>query len=534
MENKILQLDLEKVQNNEKKLSSTVASLEAQLAFADRNLRAQNKIHGTERSATEACYLEIPSGHSSVHTRAEVRRVMSSDSLDQSSLEDSLNTTRKLSAPGESSTPLVRSSERLASKRQGLQAESLETLYFTPINNKQINRTGTEHRMEFDSSCKNPTSSVKRRRTTQKTPGGGGDCDETFYSLASARSQPNLSGAHSARPVSTELFETPAKMTGAASDQLIGLPGYRRSTIHSQSTGTFCVGAENEPDGGPDDWMRLAELQARNKACLPHLKSSYPLEFDAGNVGPYRFTDEELRMGDPSDTIRRASMMPGQLQDSLTSHRHSLMLGHSAAAANTRSHRLSLMPGQLPSRTVSSSQLRSPNGSKRSASTLSVHQMSPEKKVKASCFPRPLTPKNKNVINGSSSAQLRPALSPADRRQSMMFSIENTPKNSNYLKKGLNKLRGSTRKSPGKSSKKSPAQTSSRKSQENKPSGNPRARVGGAGRLGSFKSPQVATKGQRKSPRATSSTAKSPGLTSSARKKHVTINEENFTGSLKR
>lgn len=46
------------------------------------------------------------------------------------------------------------------------------------------------------------------------------------------------------------------------------------------ATSTFCVGAENEPDGAPEDWMRIAELQARNKACLPHLKSSYPVEFD--------------------------------------------------------------------------------------------------------------------------------------------------------------------------------------------------------------------------------------------------------------
>lgn len=46
----------------------------------------------------------------------------------------------------------------------------------------------------------------------------------------------------------------------------------------SPATSTFCVGAENEPEGAGDDWMRIAELQARNKACLPHLKSSYPVE----------------------------------------------------------------------------------------------------------------------------------------------------------------------------------------------------------------------------------------------------------------
>lgn len=96
----------------------------------------------------------------------------------------------------------------------------------------------------------------------------------------------------------------------------------------------------------------------------------------------------------------------------------------------------------------------------------------------------------------------------------MVFTIENTPKNSNYLKKGLNKLRGSTRKSPGTSLKKSPAQTSARKCQENMPSGNSRAGVVRAGRIGSSKSPQVAAKGQR----VTSRSAKSPGLTASARK----------------
>ncbi|TKS81155.1 Nuclear mitotic apparatus protein 1 [Collichthys lucidus] len=490
IENKMLQLDLDKAQTNEKRLVNMVASLEAQLAFADRNLRAQNKINGNERSTTESCYLEVPSTHSSVHTRAQVKRSMSSDSLDQSSLEDSLNSTRKLSAPDESSTPLVRSSERLAAKRRGLQAESLETLYFTPISSRQMNRTITENNMDLDSARKNPTSSVKRRRTTQvinitmtkKTPGGG-EGDDTFYSMTSARSHPNLPSAHSTRPVSMELFDTPVRTSGTAGDQLVGLPGYRRSTIHSQPTSTFCVGAENEPDGAPEDWMRIAELQARNKACPLHLKSSYPIESETVRNSAFFLTDEELRMGDPSDTIRRASMMPSQLQDSLASRRHSLMIGHTGAAAGTRSHRMSLMPGQLPSKTVST-QLKSPKGTKRSSSTLSVHQTSPE----------------------------------AERRQSMMFTVENTPKNSNYLKKGLNKLRSSTRKSPGKSSKKSPAQTFAHRSQENIPSGNSRPGMGRAGKIGGFKSPQEMTKAQRKSPRATSRTAKSPGLTSSARK----------------
>ncbi|XP_042078464.1 nuclear mitotic apparatus protein 1 [Haplochromis burtoni] len=523
MEKKVLQLDLDKAQANEKTLSHRVASLEAQLACADQNLRVQNKIHANGGSATSSCFFEVPYSNSGVCTRAQVKRAMSSDSLDQSSMEDSLNSTRKLSAPDESSTPLVRSSERLAAKRRGLKAESLETLYFTPINTRQVKRTGAEEIM--DSTQKNPTSSVKRRRTTQvinitmtkKTPGCG-EADETFYSLASARSQPNLANANSARPVSMELFDTPARRTSSASDQLIGLPGYRRSTIHVQPTSTFCVGAENEPDGGPEDWLRIAELQSRNKACLPHLKSSYPVESETGRSGPLVFTDEELRTGDPSDTIRRASMVPSQLRDSLISHRQSLMLGQVGAAAGTRSDRLSLMPGQLPSRTASSYQLRSPKGTKQPSSTLSLHQTSPEKKMKASCFPRPLTPKNRSVSSGPSSSTLRAALSPAERRQSMMFTIENTPKSNNYLKKHLNKLRSSARKSPGDSLKKSPAQTSARKHQEKMPSGSSRGGVRQAGRTGNFKSPQVVMKGSRKSPQAASRSAKSPGLTASARK----------------
>lgn len=120
--------------------------------------------------------------------------------------------------------------------------------------------------------------------------------------------------------------------------------------------------------------------------CLPFFPCVFSCWFDefslcqvAGFGGGYAFTDEELRSGDPSDTIRRASMMPGQLHDSLASHRYSLIVGRSGTAATAASHRLSLMPGQLPSsKTISSSHLRSPKGSKRSASTLSAHQTSPE------------------------------------------------------------------------------------------------------------------------------------------------------------
>lgn len=93
----------------------------------------------------------------------------------------------------------------------------------------------------------------------------------------------------------------------------------------------------------------------------------------------------------------------------------------------------------------------------------------------------------------------------------MMFTIDNTPKNSSYLRKGLNKLRSSTRKSPCKGTKTSNAQN---RGQENVPTMNTHTAVGRAGRKG--KSPQLSPKGRKNSLWATSSRTKSPRLTASA------------------
>lgn len=84
------------------------------------------------------------------------------------------------------------------------------------------------------------------------------------------------------------------------------------------------------------------------------------------------FTDEELRTGDPSETIRRATLVPTQLQDSLASHRQLVIMAQSGAAT-TACSRLSLMPGP-----VSSTLLRSPKGPKQASSTLTLHQTSPQ------------------------------------------------------------------------------------------------------------------------------------------------------------
>ncbi|XP_077579593.1 uncharacterized protein LOC144201031 isoform X2 [Stigmatopora nigra] len=506
MENKFLQMELEKSQSKEKNMLRILARLQAQVVSADLNLRAQNRNPGHEGAVSELC-----------HTKIEPIRSMSSDSLDESFLEVSVNNARKLSSSAESSTPLICRSERMAAKRSALN-ESLETHYFTPISIRH--RTNAENKTEMDCAFVNPSSSVKRWSTTQvnnitlteKTPCGGED-DETFYSLTSARSHPNLSSATGIRPISMEPFETPGKMTAAGSHQLSGLPGYRQRTLHLQSTSTFCVETENEPAGPSDDWMRIAELQARNKACLPHLKSSYPVEFENASKSTFLFTDEDVRSGDPNETIRRASFMPSQLQGSVGARRHSLVAPQSTVSA--RSHRSSLMAGHQPSKLVSSSQLRSPRCQKRSAFTLSVPLTSPEKKIKASCFPRPLTPKNKNSNTGSSSSHLHAAHGPADRRQSMVFTINNTPKSnkSNYLKRGLNKLRSASQKSPGNTPKRTPVNSAHK---DKMTSATSIVALGRGVQSKSFKAPQV--KDNRKSPKPGGKAAKSPRLTESARK----------------
>lgn len=100
----------------------------------------------------------------------------------------------------------------------------------------------------------------------------------------------------------------------------------------------------------------------------------------------------------------------------------------------------------------------------------------------------------------------------------MMFSIDNTPKKENCLKKRLNKLQSSTRKSPGKALRKSPAQATSRRGQEYMPAGNHRTAKGASGRLRSQRSPLGTRKALRKSPQVSTTTPKSSRLTASARK----------------
>ncbi|XP_036393492.1 nuclear mitotic apparatus protein 1 [Megalops cyprinoides] len=494
-EKKRLLMELEQAKNLEKNLTLKVNSLQAQVDYADRQLREQTKEGrcDTLKTTTRECKNQ---------TVAEKQQDISGDSLDLS-LDDSLNATRRPSGREDSSTPVVRSSERLQAKRRARGGESLETLYFTPMSSREGAPCKLESsitsmgELTLDSAKKGHSA---RRRTTQvinitmtkKTPGSSeaDPEDSSFYSLHSAQSFPNLASQRG-RPISMDFSEE-----NNSNDQLLLLPGYRRSTAHSiaptRSTSTFGVDTENEPEN-TDDWMRIAELQTRNKACPPHLKSSYPIESRPSLGYPsFTITDDDLRTGDPNETIRRISMLPGQIRES------------------SQFHRLSMLPGQISSGVASQSAVLRPKQSasnvqntggatlplKRSSSDLPGPD-TPEAKKISSCFPRPMTPKGRSDRRFvSHNSQNIPPNIPPERRQSMMFSIENTPKKngkSSLLQKGINKMRGSTRKSPASTSK----VPGSRKS--------PR---GG-------KSP-YGEKPQRRSPRVNSS--KSPKIVSSAKK----------------
>ncbi|KAL4647091.1 nuclear mitotic apparatus protein 1 [Arapaima gigas] len=490
-----LQTTVDQTKLSEKNLVLKVNSLQAQVDYADRQLREQVKLQG--RKETLKTSESVSCRMREKQEADEKQEDLSKDSLDLG-LDDSLNATRRPFAKEESSTPLVRSSERLAAKRRALGGESLETLYFTPMNNRDHNQRNVEGSilslgdLALDSakkvhSARRRTKQVFEITMTKKTPIRP-DFDneyESFYSLQSAQSYPNLTSEKD-RFISTETFEEPV-----AGDQLRNLPGYRQSTTRNlaphRNSSTFAIGAENEPEL-TEDWMRIAELQARNKSCLPHLKSSYPLESRPSlGIPSFLITDEDLKMGDPNETIRRATMLPGQIREGLPSHRASMLPGQISAEVTSR--RATLAP-KLPAN----------GGTKTGGVTLSLKRSAndlqgpdtPEAKKMASCFPRPMTPKDRNDRRFAfQNNQNKPPNTPVERRQSMMFSIENTPKKnvkSNILQRGINKMRGSTRKSPGSVS-----------------------RVTRAG-----KSPGTeSTRPQRRSPRIT---RKSPKITASAKK----------------
>lgn len=400
-------------------LTAQVRSLEAQVAHADQQLRDLGKF----QVATDALKSREP--------QVKPQLDLSIDSLDLSleegtpcSVSSKLPRTQPdgTSVPGEPASPV---SQRLPPK-----VESLESLYFTPIPSR--GQAPLESSLDslgdaFPDSGRKTRSA--RRRTTQIiniTMTKKLDMEEpdsansSFYSTQSApASQATLRATTSTQSLAR--LGSPDDGNSA----LLSLPGYRPTTRSSarrsqarmssgppQGRNSFYMGTCQDEPEQLDDWNRIAELQQRNRVCPPHLKTCYPLE-SRPSLSLATITDEEMKTGDPRETLRRASMQPTQIAE--------------GAGITTRQQR----------KRVSSETHQGPG--------------TPESKKATSCFPRPMTPRDRHEGRKQSSTadaqkKAAPVLKQADRRQSMAFSILNTPK-----KLGNSLLRrGASKKTPAK------------------------------------------------------------------------------------
>ncbi|KAI2561569.1 LOW QUALITY PROTEIN: nuclear mitotic apparatus protein 1 [Homo sapiens] len=413
-------------------LTAQVRSLEAQVAHADQQLRDLGKF----QVATDALKSREP--------QAKPQLDLSIDSLDLSCEEGTpLSITSKLprtqpdgtSVPGEPASPI---SQRLPPK-----VESLESLYFTPIPARS--QAPLESSLDslgdvfLDSGRK--TRSARRRTTqiinitmTKKLDVEEPDsANSSFYSTRSApASQASLRATSSTQSLAR--LGSPDYGNSA----LLSLPGYRPTTRSSArrsqagvSSGappgrnSFYMGTCQDEPEQLDDWNRIAELQQRNRVCPPHLKTCYPLE-SRPSLSLGTITDEEMKTGDPQETLRRASMQPIQIAEG------------TGITTRQQRKRVSLEPHQGPG--------------------------TPESKKATSCFPRPMTPRDRHEGRKQSTTEAQKKAAPAstkqaDRRQSMAFSILNTPKKlgNSLLRRGASKkalskaspnTRSGTRRSP--------------------------------------------------------------------------------------
>ncbi|XP_053312553.1 nuclear mitotic apparatus protein 1 isoform X1 [Spea bombifrons] len=444
-----------------KNLTAQVRTLEAQVEYADRQLRELGKF----QVATDAMKSRETLCPSRVIRQSHAD--VSIDSLDMSDEEEHpMNSTGKNGRSHQGPAASSGSLESLASGRLPRKVESLESLYFTPIptraQSKLDSSIGSIGDLSLDSSKK--TRSARRRTTqiinitmTKKTKEEPESANTSFYSLRSAlshqslhpeklqrsgRPQPAVSApALSSLPSQESLLrpEHTSSDDSLNNSVLMNLPGYRpttrSSTRLSQAGGrnSFYMGTcQDEPDP-QEDWNRIAELQLRNRACPPHLKTSYPLESRPSLLSA-TITDDEVKMGDPKETLRRATLLPSQIQES-TTRRMTL-----ASSGIDHSWGSNVLTRQQQRKRVSEESHQGPD--------------TPESKKSASCFPRPMTPKDKHdarkLSTAESKSNVNPQLTQSSRRQTMSFNILNTPKKlgSSLLRRGLGKKTPTPKNSP--------------------------------------------------------------------------------------
>uniref|UniRef100_A0A8C9NWG6 Nuclear mitotic apparatus protein 1 n=1 Tax=Serinus canaria TaxID=9135 RepID=A0A8C9NWG6_SERCA len=317
------------------------------------------------------------------------------------------------------------SEESLLSQRLPQSKSSLESLYFTPIHSETPSQLQSSAKFagdfSLDSGCK--TRSARRRTTINITMtdvsrgpllGNAGIRSSTSTKTSSPAKGRLRSGASTRSLTSFPSQETLAKLEASSPEKtpghsvLLGLPGYRpvtRSSLRLQQTSSSSLGrstmklgmCQDEPEQ-LDDWNRIAELQRRNQARPPHLKTSYPLEsMPSTSLGT--ITDEDVKMGDPEETLQRGSRQTSQI----------------IAAGSQRSSQGSSITTRQQRKRLSEETHQGPD--------------TPPSKKPTSCFPRPQTTQDRSAQSGSQASQDSEQPAPATpRRQSMAFSILNTPR----------------------------------------------------------------------------------------------------------
>ncbi|XP_059819572.1 nuclear mitotic apparatus protein 1 [Hypanus sabinus] len=449
-------------------------ALSAQVEFADQQLRELNKSHlpvGTRRSRSNVGRAATQAGDSEAD--------FSQDSIELSDLEEQAaawnNTRARRGRTGYKTSDVTpEGNQSLATQKLRGKLDSLESLYFTPLPDRGQSKMDTSLSslgdLSLDSAKKTRSG---RRRTTQvinilMTKKQTVDYEEPSTSASTLSIQPSASQTDVSGQLSRSRWRNRASSTtslatvnrsesqdpldASSSSEDVGtaalknLPGFRPTTRRSSRLSMFGTAAsssnalypgscQDEPDQ-MDDWNRIAELQRRNGVCPPHLKTSYPVESRTA-ITESVITEDELKLGDPNETLRRATLLPKEIS--------ALRLRNLAAD--------SLDPNWKGVTTRQRKRLSEES-----------HQGSgtPEAKKQLSCFPRPSSPKEKDKQDQSQyeSRSKRPAQnkgrSQDDRRKTISYTVFNTPRKlSSTLLRGISK-RATPRKTPKKTQKKSP------------------------------------------------------------------------------
>ncbi|XP_067889126.1 nuclear mitotic apparatus protein 1 isoform X2 [Heterodontus francisci] len=478
VESERLRKELQQAVRELKEATQKNKTLSSQVEFADRQLRELDKSRpttGTMRSRADTRRSSSQAG--------ETEADFSKDSIELSDLEETpgmWENTGGRRGKAAQKTPIVahKGAGSHATQKQRGSQESLESLYFTPLPHRGQSKLDASLSslgdLSLDSAKKTRSG---RRRTTQVINilmtkkqtveyEEAGTSNSSFLSFQSSASHPNLLGRRSRggrrnRPTSTtslptidrslsqDSLDSSSNVEDLGAATLMNLPGYRPSTRRSTRLSTFGTIAsssntlypgscQDEPDQ-LEDWNRIAELQRRNGVCPPHLKTSYPLESNTA-TNESLITEDELRLGDPKETLRRATLLPQQIKE----------------MNSTRLKGLASDSHDPNWKGVTTRQ--------RKRLSEESHQGSgtPEAKKQLSCFPRPLTPKEKekrgHSLFDSKAKRLtqNKAKNQDDRRKSISYTVLNTPRKlGNTLLRGINK-RATPRKTPQKTPKKSP------------------------------------------------------------------------------